>query len=133
MVGAAALATTLLYSSAAAIPLTIGASGYSHSEVKVPDMIAGPNARSGLTAPPVMPPPISTAATNANPMDGAANAAGTLESVATAMITNTSRKVISASTMNGRMSLTPAAGTVAPRCARLRAALPTSPRSRRHR
>jgi len=87
-------------------------------------MIAGPNARSGLTAPPVMPPPISTAATNANPMDGAARAAGTLESVATAMITNTSRKVISASTMNARMSLTPAAGTVAPRCARLRAALP---------
>ncbi len=32
------------------MPPTIGASRYSHSAVKVPDMIAGPNARSGAGA-----------------------------------------------------------------------------------
>ena len=56
---------------------------------------------------------------------GAATAAGTRSSVATAMMTNTSRNVINASTMNTRASPTPFEGVVAPRCAMLRASLPS--------
>jgi hypothetical protein len=82
--------------------------------VKVPVAISGPSARTGLTAPPVEAPPISTAAVRAKPIDVLATAGATRLSVATAITTNTRRKVMNASTTNARPSLTPAAGTVRP-------------------
>ena len=69
-------ATTYLCRTAAATPPTMVAATYTHRELKVVDMMAGPSARSGLTAPPVTPPPMRTAATRAKPIAGEATEAG---------------------------------------------------------
>jgi len=83
------------------IPPRVGASRYSQKLAKLPAAISRPSARTGLTAPPVMGPPIRTALTSAKPMLMLAVAPEARRSLVTAMMTKTSRKVMSASTPGG--------------------------------
>jgi hypothetical protein len=65
---------------------------------EVPATIIGPSERAGLTDPPVTGPAMNTPTASANPTAIGAIAAGALRSVATAITTKTSMKVIRIST-----------------------------------
>src|SRR5215208_1774925 len=102
----------------------IGPRTYSHTLVRSPATIIGPKERAGLTDPPLTGPAINTPTASANPTAIGAMAAGALSSVATAITTKTSTKVMRISTTKACKSPTPCAGYVAASFASLLATAP---------